>query len=102
MAANKNNKFAVGQQWYCDRIDHGPNPYNYPNFWFIIVGPPVNGDKTKYKSCMVQPANKKYPNFLSDYSHEHIKKYAKWIDPVKSVSELCYPKPKGNRKSGDF
>lgn len=84
--------FSVGRRWYCAR-DPKNNPYNRPNFWFVIVGPPTyehNNPKT-YKACRIEiegaenmPAHHLERNGhgqISDYSHKHLKKCAV-LEPV--------------------
>lgn len=66
--------FSVGQRWYCDR-SKGPNPYNRPNFTFVILGP---GPKPNTKVCRLEcddPSDSTHGT-ESEYPHSHLKKYA--------------------------
>ena len=81
------NKFGIGQQWYVDR-HYMSDPSFKPSFWFVVVGKPLKKDPTKYKACALiydNKTSKENPSSavrLGIYSHDHLKRTAKWVDPI--------------------
>lgn len=71
-------KFSVGQVWETNKdSERGAGR-------FTIIGPPNHHNPKTWKLCrfeyVSQYWNSKYPPFEQDYSHEHLKRYAKLIE----------------------
>ena len=77
-------RYEIGQRWFCERP---PESYK-PNFFFIIIG---KGDRPNEKLCRVEidTSDPRCRNisegqskpFEQPYSHKHLKKYAKLVEP---------------------
>lgn len=74
------SKFSVGQVWETD----GKGPQGAIRF--TIIGPPeyANHSPKTWKRCRCEHVdpywNERHPAFEQDYSHTHLKRYAKLVE----------------------